>query len=148
MLIWDSPDVINDWIASQGGGRAHPGKCSALGWTENGRLVAGLVFHDSNGSHCLVNIALVGKRFPIGLLKAGLMYVFHQLQLKRLTFIIAETNIASQNLCAQLGAKPEATLREADINGGNLLIYALFPADCKIWSRLNGKICGHSPDSA
>ena len=146
MLVWDSPDTVNDWIASRHGGRAHEGKCSALGWEENGKLVAGLVFHDSNGSHCLVNIALDGKRFPVGLLKAGLRYGFLQLQLKRLTFIISEANIASQRLCAQLGAVHEATLRDADING-NLLIYALFPENCKIWSRLNGKRRGRTAPS-
>lgn len=138
MLVWDDPDSINDWIGSRNGGRAHPGKCTALGWLKDGKLIAGLVFHDANGAHCLVNIALDGKSFPIGLLKAGLRYVFLQLQLKRLTFIITGANIASQRLCSALGAIHEATLRDADING-NLLIYALFPENCKIWSRLNGK---------
>lgn len=138
MLVWDCPDLINDWVSSRKGGRSHPGKCSALGWVKSSQLVAGLVFHDSNGSHCLVNIAVDGRTFPIGLLKAGLRYSFGQLQLKRLTFVISESNIRSQELCANLGAVPEATLRDADING-NLLIYALFPENCKIWSRINGQ---------
>jgi len=139
MLIWDCPDVINDWVAVRGGGRAYPGNCSALGWTVDGVLTAGLVFTDSNGAQCLANIALDGRVFPRTLLHAGLSYAFGQLQLRRLTFIIKEANIASQELVRRLGAIPEATLRDADIDG-NLLIYALFPADCKIWSRLqNGK---------
>lgn len=139
MLVWDNPDVINEWVNSQGGGRAHPGKCTALGWVENSALTAGVVFHDSNGSNCLTNIAITGKRFPILLLKASLRYPFGQLKLKRLTFIISEGNMPSIELVSRLGAIPEATLRDADING-NLLIYALFPENCLIWSRLNGKI--------
>jgi hypothetical protein len=138
MLVWDSPDVINDWVSSRNGGRAHAGKCSALGWAVGGKLVAGIVFYDSNGAHCMANIAVDGGSIPFGLLKAGLRYSFGQLQLRRLTFIIAESNIRSQNFCAGLGAIPEATLRDADING-NLLIYALFPENCSIWSRINGK---------
>ena len=143
MLIWDCPDLINEWISQRKGGRAHPGLCSALGYTnDQGKLVAGLVFHDSNGVHCLANIALENKIFPPALLKAGLSYAFGQLKLKRLTFIVSEGNIASQNLVRRLGAIPEATLRDADING-NLLIFALFPENCKIWSRLNyGKVIG------
>ena len=143
MLIYDAPALVNAWVSSKGGGRANDGFCTALGWLKDNELTAGLVFHDANGVNCSVNIALDGKVFPPTLLKAGLRYVFLQLQLKRLTFIISEANIASQRLCAQLGAIHEATLRDADING-NLLIYALFPANCKIWSRLNGKRRGRT----
>lgn len=138
MLIWDQPEVINDWIATRGGGRAHSGKCTALGWERDNRLVAGIVYHDSNGAHCMANIAIDGGVFPPGLVKAGLTYAFGQLKLRRLTFIIQAGNIRSQKLCAGLGAIPEATLRDADISG-DLLIYALFPANCPIWSRINGK---------
>lgn len=138
MVVWDSPDVINEWVAVRGGGHAHEGKCTALGYLTDGKLTAGLVFHDANGAHCMVNIALDGGVFPVKLLKYGLRYTFGQLQLKRLTFLIKEANIASINLVRKLGATHEATLRDADITG-NLLIYALFPEDCKIWSRLNGQ---------
>jgi len=139
MLVWDSAEIINEWVASRGGGYAAPGNCKALGWERDNRLVAGIVYHQSNGAHCLANIALDNGVFPPGLLKAGLTYPFGQLKLRRLTFIIEEGNIRSQKLCASLGAIPEATLRDADISG-NLLIYALFPANCPIWSRINGKI--------
>lgn len=140
MLVWDQPELINDWVYSKGGGKAPVGSCSALGWAgPDGLLKAGLVFYESNGAHCLVNIALTDRLFPLSLLKAGLFYTFSQLSLKRLTFLIAEDNIPSQNLVRRLGAIPEATLRDAALNG-NLLIFALFPDNCKIWSRLNGKI--------
>lgn len=146
MLVWDCPDVINEWVASRKGGFAHMGKCSALGWVNPaGTLVAGVVFYDTNGKHCLVNIALDGSNFPLGLLKAALRYTFGQLQLRRLTFIIDESNLRSQNLCAKLGAVHEATLRDAGISG-NMLIYALFPEDCKVWSRINGQGFGVSPN--
>jgi RimJ/RimL family protein N-acetyltransferase len=139
MLIWDSPNGINEWVSLHGGGFAAPGYCTALGWIDDaGRLVGGIVYHQSNGAHCLANIALANKTFPIGLLKAGLRYAFAQLKLKRLTFIIKSDNIASINLVTALGASLEATLRDADISG-NLLIFALFPEDCPIWRKLNGQ---------
>lgn len=138
MIVWDCPEVINKWVAERGGGHAHPGACTALGCVKDNKLIAGLVFHDANGAHCMVNIAIEGGSFPPDLLKWGLRYVFKQLQLKRLTFIIKASNIASINLVRKLGAIHEATLQDADITG-NLLIYALFPQNCKIWSRLNGQ---------
>lgn len=142
MLIWDCPEVINEWVAQHGGGKAPKGACTALGYTDSeGQLYAGLVFWEANGAHCLVNIALSSGVFPRALLHAGLLYTFSQLKLKRLTFIIAEGNIPSIELVRRLGAIPEATLRDADVNG-NLLIYALFPDNCTIWSKLNGKIDG------
>ena len=148
MVIWDSPELVNDWVAQRGGGRVVRGGCTALGWVNpQGRLTAGLVFHEANGAHCLVNIAIEGGAFPKPLLEAGLRYCFDQLKLKRLTFIIGDSNIPSQNLVRRLGAIPEATLRDADING-NLLIFALFPGNCKIWSRLNGKISRVRPHAA
>jgi len=140
MLIWDSPEAINEWVGQRNGGYATPGSFTALGWVDEKLcLRGGIVFHSTNGAHCFANIALENGVFPKSLLKAGLTYAFAQLQLKRLTFIISEGNMPSINLVTRLGAIPEATLRDADING-NLLIYALFPADCEIWSRLkNGK---------
>lgn len=140
MIIWDSPEAVNQFIGTRGGGYCHPGSFQALGWVnEQGIITAGLSFYDVNGASCRVNIALSDKKFPIGLLKAGLYYPFRQLKLKRLTFTIHSGNIASQTLVRKLGATHEATLRDAEIDG-NTLIYALFPENCKIWSRLNGKV--------
>lgn len=146
MLLWDDPNAINEWVAERKGGRAYPNHCRALGWEQNGKIVAGLVFYDSNNRNCCVNIAVDGGQFPVGLLKAGLRYCFHQLQLVRLTFIVADSNIRSQNLCLALGAIHEATLQDAGITG-DLLIYKLTPATCQIWSRINGQGRGRTAPS-
>lgn len=137
MLIWDQPEIINSWVDAHHGGVCAPGTFTALGWASP-ELTAGLVFYSSNGKNCFVNIAIEGKRFPRGLLRAGLYYAYSQLKLKRLTFSIEEANLPSQNLVTRLGAVHEATLRDAGLTG-NLLIYALFPENCKIWSRINGQ---------
>ena len=148
MIIWDSPEAVNQWVGQQGGGYAFPGSCTALGYVdETGRLTAGLVFSEANGAHCLVNLAINNGVFPPSLLKAGLKYVFNQLKLKRLTFVIKEGNIPSIRLVRKLGATHEATLREADITG-NMLIFALFPNNCLIWSKINGQISGRNAQRA
>lgn len=139
MLIWEPKEVINDWVAEHRGGKAYPGSYQALAWVAEEEIQAGLVFYDYNTKNCLVNLALSKSFFPKSLLHACLSYSFNQLALRRLTFLISSANIPSQNLVRRLGAIPEATLREADPNG-DTLIFALFPENCKIWSRFNGKI--------
>lgn len=136
MLVWENAPEIGRWMESRGAGHLAPGTFTAIGWTERGELTGALAFRDSNGIHCLVSIALEGRRFPRPLLYAALYYVFIQLDLKRVTFVIESDNLPSQNLVTRLGAKREATLRGAG-KSGDLFIYALFPGDCYIWSRLS-----------
>lgn len=135
MLHWEAPLEIGRWIYAHGGGYCEPGTFTAIGYTEHGELTGGVAFSDCNGKHCLVNLALRDRRLPRPLLNAALWYVFVQLTLRRVTFIIESDNIRSQNLVTRLGAKREATLREAG-KSGDLFIYSLFPEDCVIWSRL------------
>lgn len=135
MLHWENPREIGEWVYKHGGGYSEPGTYTAIGYTERGELCGGLTFANCNGKHCLVNIALTEGRFPRQLLAAALWYVFEQLTLRRVTFIVEQDNIRSQNLVTRLGAKREATLREAG-KSGDLFIYSLFPEDCTIWSRL------------
>jgi RimJ/RimL family protein N-acetyltransferase len=138
MLVYNQPEAVNYWIRDHGGGYAAPGSFAALGWVEDYKLVGGITFSHFNKKHCLVNVALAGGKFPVGLLRAGLFYSFHQLALRRLTFLIAEDNLKSQTLARKLGATLEATLRDADPSG-DLLIFSLFPEDCKLWSRFDEK---------
>lgn len=135
MLHWENPREIGEWVCANGGGYSEPGTYTAIGYTRHGELVGGLTFSNCNGKHCLINIALKGGVFPRNLLAASLFYVFAQLTLRRVTFIIESDNIRSQNLVTRLGAKREATLRGAG-RSGDLFIYSLFPEDCVIWSRL------------
>ena len=138
MLIWEEPNLIGKWLAEQGAGNLAPGTFTAIAYLQGGEIVGAVAFYNSNGSHCLVNLAMKYGRFPRALLHASLFYAFKQLGLKRVTFLIEADNIRSQKLLVHLGGKREATLREAGING-DLFIYALFPKDCYIWSRINGQ---------
>ena len=139
-LIWDSPEAIGHFLSTRGAGAPFPGSYTALGWAddETGRLIAGLAFYDCNGRSCSCSLAIDGGVFPRPLIRAGLTYAFLQLKLARLTFLIEESNLPSQHLVRRFGAVHEATLRDAG-KSGNMLIFALFPEDCKLWSKLNGQ---------
>lgn len=132
-------NTIGKWVGERGGGNVFPGSFTALGWVEDGEIKGGITYSDYNGAHCICGIALEGRRFPLPLLNAGLYYPFKQLALRRLTFPVAESNIRSIELVSRLGATREATLRAADPSG-NMLIFALFPEDCRIWKRLDERL--------
>jgi RimJ/RimL family protein N-acetyltransferase len=136
MLIWDSPEAVNQFIAAQGGGYSAPGTFQALGWLRDGKLVAGVVFGDCNGRNIVCGAACVGKSFPIGLYKAWLFYVFGQLKLPRLTMFIDSTNIPSSTFARKMGATLEATLEGAG-KYGDTLIFKLTPETSKLWKRLH-----------
>lgn len=137
-LISHSPERINKWIQSRNGGYAAPGCFTSLGWEEDGELLGGITWGTYNGAHCTCTIALAPGHNPIHFLTQGLNYSFSQLALRRLTFIVDEGNISSINLCTKLGAILEATLRAASPDG-DLLIFALFPENCKLWKRFDEK---------
>lgn len=147
MLVWEPAEAIGRWIHENGGGFVFPGSYTALGWVEDGRLVAGLAMSHYNGKHVLVNGAILEGRLPRQFLRAFLFYVFKQLGLPRVTFLVSSANIRSINLMRHLGAVQEATLRDADPSG-DLLIFALWPENCKFWKRFNeGRQRTASPES-
>lgn len=135
---FDGP-AVNTWIAAQGGGQAWPTSYCAFGVHCNGSIVAGLAFYDSNGTNAFVNIAVRDPAVLRRLLRLGLAYAFEQLALHRLTLVIASDNIASIDLASALGAKHEATLREAGREKVDMHVYALFAESCELWRKLRGK---------
>lgn len=147
-LVFGFRTLVNDWVASKGGGRAWEGSYSTLGLEKGGALVGGLVFYDANGTNCFVNIALTRGVYWGPLLRAGLLYTFDQLALRRLTFVVRASNIASIRLIRDLGSQHEATLRGAGTEGEDLHIFMLSPENCTIWSKLRGKRCWKRPSSA
>lgn len=139
--------AINAWIASQGGGSAWPGSYEAIGLSKDGEIVAGLVFYDTNGHNCFVNIAVTDTSVLRKLLRLGFGYVFSQLKLHRLTFVISCDNLRSIELVIRLGAVHEATLREAGKEKEDLHIFALFRESCPMWRRFSGQISTSSGSS-
>jgi RimJ/RimL family protein N-acetyltransferase len=137
-LFSDRPEEINAFVAANGGGWECPDSYTALGSERDGKIIGGIVYSKYNGAHCLCNIALLPGYNHKRLIISGLHYGFSQLKLKRLTFIVASSNIASQTFVRHLGASLEATLLGADISG-DLLIYSLFPETCPLWRRFYGK---------
>lgn len=136
MFIRGRDNELNEWIRSQGGGFAPPGAFAAMGWETAGRIRGAITWSAYNGKHCLCTIAVADGSLPLPLIREGLLYSFSQLALRRLTFIVSSANIRSQSLVRRLGATLEATLRDADPSG-DALIFALFPEDCKLWSRFD-----------
>lgn len=137
MILFGQDDFVGAWVfARVGRGRWLPGEGTAIGWLEEGELVAGLTFTDWTGPNMFVGIAIEGRRFPPALLRVGLLYAFKQVACTRLTFAIASNNLASISLAQRLGAELEASLQGA-LPDADLNYYVLRPDKCKFWSRVN-----------
>lgn len=147
MLFSDDPEAVNQFIDDHGGGWEAPGTFTALGSKRGDKIVGGVTWSDYNGAHCTCNIALLPEYNHRWLLVAVLNYSFIQLKLRRLTFIVKSSNIASLTFVRHFGATLEATLRGADPSG-DLLIFALWPENCPLWNRYYGKKEGQGPQSA
>lgn len=140
MILTDRPEEVCAWLWQHNGTAEHHSACQTFGWwNAEGELRAALAFHHATERSCLCDIVLLDGWFPPRLLFLGLWYPFGQLGLRRLTFHVAESNLKSIALVEKLGAYREATLQDG-CSDGDAYIYCLRPNNCKIWSKLDGKI--------
>lgn len=123
-VVYDSPHYVCSWLAEQMGNR--PGAVyAALGYERDGQLVAGVVFDMVTKTNVFVHIASVAEMFPGELLAAVARYVFVQNKLRRMTFVVKDTNTPCVKLIEKLGATCEGVLKGAH-EDGDLFIYALW----------------------
>jgi RimJ/RimL family protein N-acetyltransferase len=110
---------------------------SEIGLTENGKLIAGVVFDYFNGASINMHVAAVGKRWMTReYLHFCFWYPFEQLKVKRINGLVPESNLAARKFDEHLGFELEARLQDAHPSG-DVLVYRMFKKDCR-W--LNMKV--------
>ena len=115
-----------------GTGFAHP---QAIGITENGKLVGGVVYDRFTPFGCEMSIATLSPRWASrGRLHAFFFYPFCELGLVRVTALTARNNKRSRRMLEKLGFSLEGKARRAFDGRQDLMIYGLLRADCK-WIR-------------
>lgn len=101
-----------------------------IGLERNGEMAVGIVYENFNGVNCWAHIAATG-RGNRDILRAGFIYPFVQLGLKRISGMVEASNTAARELDEHLGFKQEAVLRGAASDGGDVLLYVMRREDCK-----------------
>lgn len=134
---------LGDWVAKQTGGE-FSGLGATFGYVRNGELQAGILYDNYNGANIHVAVAAVpgGKWMTKEFLRVAFDYPFRQLNVRRITALIAESNAPSIRFTEHMGFTREATLVDAHPTG-NLLIYAMRKEDCR-W--LNIKEAKHGQE--
>lgn len=132
-LVYDVPRV-SAWMDEKLG--QPPGTVqTAIGYERGGELVAGVAFDNLTDNNIFAHIVSKSPLLPAALLIAVGRYVFKQLGLDRMTFMVAESNDRCVGLIKKLGAKFEGRLARAT-KAGDMLIFALWH-DCEFGQRLH-----------
>lgn len=106
---------------------------TAIGYERGGEIVAGVAFDGLTDNNIFAHIAARPGMFPVKLLVAVGNYVFNQLGLERMTFMVQERNERCLHLVEKLGAEVEGFIRRGT-KDGDVLIFALW-RDCRIGRR-------------
>jgi len=105
----------------------------AIGLRRDGVLVAGAVYEGFNGRNLWVHLAgAPGARWMTReFLRAGFAYPFVVCGCERISGYVLESNLAAQRLNEHLGWQPEARLRGAAPDGGDVILYVMWKKDCR-----------------
>lgn len=111
----------------------------ALGVFKDGEIVAGVVYERYNGVHLEASIAATpGSGWATrGALQHLFGYPFNQLGCKAISVLVPMSNINSMNLATKLGFTPEAIVKFAAPDGGDLIVLKMFRETCR-WIESNG----------
>lgn len=104
-----------------------------IGLEKDGRLVAGVIYDDFNGSNIWMHVAAEpGKQWLTrDYLRACFAYPFNQLNCKRVSGWVEASNADARRFDEHLGFKQEAVLSSAARDGGDVIIYRMFKEECK-----------------
>lgn len=131
MIVFDTSLVV-PWVCERVGiGDVVPEKYSAIGNLKNGHLVAGVLYEDCNGANVFCHIAGEGAGWlSREFLSIIFDYPFNQLKVRRISGVVASTNIAARKLDEHLGFDLEAILHDAHPDG-DLYLYKMTAEKCR-----------------
>lgn len=139
MIVTDKPYLVLGFLRDKGVTIQYPGSCVTIGYLNSeGDIILGVAFYNASSSNIYADGALDGGHAPHKFVRLCLWYAFGQLKVKRLTFMVAASNIKSINLVEKLGAYREATLQDG-CSEEDQHIYCLRPERCPYWSILYGR---------
>lgn len=103
---------------------------TALGLERDGELIAGVIYEGFNGHNVWMHCAIPG-RLTREFINACFHYPFVQLGCKRVSGYVEASNIKARLFDEHLGFKPEARLRGAASDGGDVILYAMTREGCR-----------------
>lgn len=137
-------DWFGPWFADKQGIEYLPNAMQYIGLFGDGQILSVCAFDNFNGANINMHIASVpGKRWLTReYLWYCFFYPFEQLKVRRVTGLVAASNLQARKFDENLGFTLEATLKDAHPDG-DLLVYKMTADQCR-WLTLkdtnNGKV--------
>ena len=121
---------VTEWVR-QRLDNSHFGPATAIGLVKDGKIIAGVVYHNYRLNGLEMSIATEDRYWANRrTLKTFFAYPFNQLNCDRVTALVLEDNIKSRDMVNRLGFKKEGILRKA-MNGKDIYIYGMLKDECK-----------------
>lgn len=129
-VMWKCDNAPDQWRPGQGAG---------IGLTEDGDLIAGVLYEQYNGASVMTHIGAVDNATWLcrKYLWTIFDYPFNQLKVRKILAPVGPTNKRSQRFVEHLGFTLESVIPEAHPDG-DLLIYTMTKAQCR-WLTLKDR---------
>lgn len=128
-VIFDA-DIVGPWVCERAGGQWIKGRGTAIGKISNGKLVAGVLYEDFNGTNIVCHIAVEQNSLDREFLGLIHQYPFIQLGVKRVTGLVSSANKKALKLDLKLGFEVEAVLKGA-CSDGDMIVLVLWKENCR-----------------
>lgn len=126
-------DGVGRWVHERTGGEWIEGSGAIIGVYLDEHIVAGVTFTQWTGANIFVAVAVEDKRaVSREFLFFCFWYAFEQLQCRRVTALVDESNSASVSAIEHLGFEREATLEHAAPNG-DVIVYRMMIEEGRKW---------------
>ena len=105
----------------------------AIGLERDGALVAGVIYEGFNGSNIWMHVAAEpGARWMTkDYLRYCFKYPFDELGVSRISGYVNASNLIARRFDEHLGFEPEAVLKGAAPDGGDVIIYVMWRRNCR-----------------
>lgn len=105
----------------------------AIGLERDGQLVAGVIYEGFNGHNVWMHVAAEpGARWMTrAYLRYCFRYPFWEMGVRRISGYVDASNLAARKMDEHLGFVPEATLRGAAHDGGDVIVYVMRREHCR-----------------
>lgn len=139
-LVYGQDQRVADWVGAQCYGSA-PTVDAAIGYELNGELRAGVYFDAPTPNTIFAHVASTLDVAPRRLVAAVFAYVFRQLGMERLTFLVSGDNVKALELVQHLGARYEGALERAfgKAAGVWFVLWATDPVPRRYLTWLDGR---------
>lgn len=108
------------------------GEYSAIGLERDGQILAAVIYNHYTGPNVMTSIAgAPGRRWLTrDYLRAIFRYPFVQLEVRRITALVATRNAESRRFVEHLGFTIEGLMRHAEVDD-DLMVYGMLRQECR-----------------